>query len=149
VIHARRSTDEHQAASLDVQLGEARTYCASKGWSVDEQHVFIEDAVSRAEFVKRPALIRMLNAAKDGEFQAVVVRDEARLGGDITRTGLLIQDLLETGCELYYYFTDERVTLDGAVDKFMVAARNFATELEREKISQRTREHLMVKARRA
>ena len=56
-IYARRSTDEHQAASLDVQLGEARAYCVSKGWSIDEQHLFIEDAVSRAEFVKRPALI--------------------------------------------------------------------------------------------
>jgi DNA invertase Pin-like site-specific DNA recombinase len=30
----------------------------------------------------------------------------------------------------------------------MVAARNFAAELEREKISQRTREHLLTKARR-
>ena len=146
-IYARRSTDEHQAASLDVQLGEARAYCEAKGWAVDEAHVFIEDAVSRAEFVKRPALIRMLNGAKDGAFEVVVVRDETRLGGDVTRTGLLIQDLVETGCELYYYFSDERVSLDGAVDKFMVAARNFAAELEREKISQRTREHLMVKAR--
>lgn len=146
-IYARRSTDEHQAASLDVQLGEARTYCESRGWAVEEAHVFIEDAVSRAEFVKRPALIRMLNAAKDNEFDVIVVRDETRLGGDVTRTGLLIQDILEAGCQLYYYFSDEQVTLDGAVDKFMVAARNFAAELEREKISQRTREHLMVKAR--
>jgi hypothetical protein len=40
--------------------------------------------------VKRPALIRMLNAAKDSQFQVVVVRDETRVGGDITRTGLLI-----------------------------------------------------------
>jgi len=30
----------------------------------------------------------------------------------------------------------------------MMALRNFSSELEREKISQRTREHLMTKARR-
>ena len=28
--------------------------------------------------------------------------------------------------------------IDGAVDKFMINVRNFASELEREKISQRT-----------
>lgn len=147
-IYARRSTEEHQAASLDVQLEEAKRYIASKGWTLGDEHIFIEDAVSRAEFKKRPALIRMLNAARDGAFGIVVTRDETRLGGDVNRTGLLIQDLLESGVALYYYFTDERVTLDGAVAKFVVAARNFAAELEREKIAQRTREHLMVKARR-
>ncbi len=146
-IYARRSTDEHQEASLEVQLSEARRYIASKGWSVDDAHIYLEDAVSRAEFVRRPALIRLLNQAKSGAFDVVLTRDETRLGGDVMRTGLLIQDLIEKGVELWYYFTDERVKLDGATDKFMVAARNFAAELEREKISQRTREHLMVKAR--
>ncbi|UQA57026.1 recombinase family protein [Polyangium aurulentum] len=75
------------------------------------------------------------------------MRDEARLGGDTNRTSLFIQDLLDAGVRLFYYFTDEEVTIDGAVDKFMINVRNFASELEREKISQRTHEHLMTKAR--
>ncbi len=146
-IYARRSTDEHQAASLDVQVGEAKRYIESKGWTVGDAHIYVEDAVSRAEFKKRPALIGMLNAVDAGALDIVVTRDETRLGGDVNRTGLLIQELLDSGAELFYYFTDERVTLDGAVEKFLVSARNFASELEREKISQRTREHLLTKAR--
>jgi DNA invertase Pin-like site-specific DNA recombinase len=90
-IYARRSTDEHQAASLDTQIEEAIRFAAARGW----EHVvtFTEDAVSRAEFKKRPALIAMLNAASRRDFDAVVMRDETRIGGDLYRTGMIMQDL--------------------------------------------------------
>ena len=47
-IYARRSTDEHQAASIGTQVEEAKRYANDKGWTVDARHVFIEDAVSSA-----------------------------------------------------------------------------------------------------
>ncbi|WP_240806612.1 recombinase family protein [Polyangium spumosum] len=147
-LYARRSTDEHQMASVEVQLQEAQRYVLANGGTVAPDHVFIDDAVSRAEFKKRPGLISLLNAANAGQFDAVIVRDDSRLGGDTFRSGLVIQDLLETGTRLFYYYKNEEVTLDGAVDKFMIAARSFAAELEREKTSQRTHEHLLTKARR-
>jgi hypothetical protein len=70
-----------------------------------------------------------------------------RTHGTENRTSLFIQSLLDAGVRLFYYFSDEEVTIDGAVDKFMINVRNFASELEREKISQRTHEHLLTKAR--
>ncbi|UQA57087.1 recombinase family protein [Polyangium aurulentum] len=133
-------------ASLDVQTGEAKRYVAAEGGTLVPD-VFLDDAVSRAEFKKRKGLIALLNAAKAKQIDAVVLRDESRLGGDTFRAGLVIQDLLESGVRLFYYYTDEEVTLDGAVDKFMIAARSFAAELEREKTAQRTHEHLLHKAR--
>lgn len=147
-IYARRSTEEHQIASLDVQLEEAHRYIAAKGWILRPEHIFIDDAKSRAEFKKRPGLLAMLNAAESRAFDVVVARDETRIGGDTYRTGIVIQDLLDHGVRLFYHFTDEEVRLDGAVEKFLVAARSFASELEREKTAQRTHEHLMTKARR-
>jgi site-specific DNA recombinase len=147
-LYLRRSTEEHQDASLDVQQGEGSAYIAREGGILDPVHVFVDDAKSRAEFKKRPGLIAMLNAAERRAFDAVVVRDESRLGGDTNRTSLLIQDLTEGGVRLFYYFGDEEVILDGAVDRFMLNVRAFASELEREKISQRTHEHLLTKARR-
>jgi len=93
-VHARRSTDEHQAASLEVQLSEARRFIEARGWKWSEDLVYIEDAVSRAEFKKRPVLLKMLNDAEQHAFDAVVTRDETRLGGDMVRTCLLIQDIL-------------------------------------------------------
>lgn len=146
-LYLRRSKEEHQAASIDVQQGEGSRYVAEQGGMLAPEHIFIDADHGRAEF-KRPGLIAMLNAAERGAFDAVVVRDESRLGGDTNRTSLFMSDLLDAGCRLFYYFTDEEVTIDGAVDKFMINVRNFASELEREKISQRTHEHLLTKARR-
>lgn len=146
-IYTRRSTDEHQDMSLELQQNEAKAFCGSLGCSVDDRHMYEDDAVSRAEFKKRHGLAAMLNAAKRREFDVVVVRDETRLGGDQARTALVIQDLLDSGIKLYYYFTKEEVKLDGAVSRFMMNARLFASELEREKTAERTREHLEYKAR--
>jgi site-specific DNA recombinase len=147
-IYARRSTDEHQAASLEVQVEEATRYVQRRGWTLDPSHIYLEDAVSRAEFKKRPALIAMVNAVEQKAFDVIVCRDETRLGGDGPRTTLLIQDVIDAGGRLFYYVTDEEVELNDATAKFMVSVRNFAAELEREKIASRTREHLMTKARR-
>lgn len=147
-LYLRRSTDEHQMASLDVQREEALRYITANGGIVAPEHVFVDDAVSRAEFKKRPGLIALLNGAEAGAFDAVITRDESRLGGDTFRCGLVVQSILESDVELRYYYTDEKVSLSSAVDKFLVAARGFAAELEREKTSQRTHEHLLTKARR-
>jgi site-specific DNA recombinase len=56
--------------------------------------------------------------------------------------------VIDAGVRLFYYVSDEEVTLNDATAKFMVSVRNFAAELEREKIASRVREHLMTKARR-
>ena len=147
-IYARRSTDEHQAESLDVQRTNALAFIEAKGWTIAPEHIFLEDAVSRAEFKKRPALIALLTATANKRFDVVVVRDESRIGGDTFRNGLLIGEILDAGLKLFYYFTNEEVLFGSAVDKFLVAARSFAAELEREKTAQRTREHLQLKAQR-
>ncbi len=147
-LYGRRSTDEHQMSSMEVQTEEGRRYIAKQGGTLKPEHIFLDDAISRAEFKKRPGLIALLNAANAKQFDAVIVRDESRLGGDTFRSGLIIQDLLESGIRLFYFYSDEEVRCGGAVDKFMIAARSFAAELEREKTAQRTHEHLLTKARR-
>ena len=147
-IYTRRSTEEHQVASLGVQIEEATRYIARKGWTVASGHLYQDDSVSRAEFKKRPGLIALLNALGGREFDVVVLRDDTRLGGDMHRTGLVVQDIIESGVRLFCYFEDREITLDGATDKIMMALRGFAAELEREKIAGRTREHLETKARR-
>jgi site-specific DNA recombinase len=146
-LYVRRSTEEHQAASLEVQEQEGRRFIQKKGWSLASEHLFSDSGISRAEFVKRPGLIAMLTAVQRGDIDIVVTRDDTRLGGDMIRTTLLLQDLTEAGAKVFYYYAGEEVMLDSAVAKFMVTARNFGAELEREKVSQRTHEHLLVKAR--
>ena len=145
--YLRRSTEEHQAESLTVQLESATRFAATLGVT-EPLRVFSDDAISRSEFKKRPGLIALLNAAQNHELDLVICRDADRLGGDVFRAGLATCDLLDSGCRLYYYASGLEQTLDGgAVDKFMLSARSFASELEREKATSRTREHLEQKAR--
>ena len=144
-IYARRSTTEHQAASLDVQVEEARRWCASKGFEVVA--TYLEDGVSRAEFVNRPALGKLLVASSDGAFEALVMRDDSRLGGDLYRTGMVLQELADAGVEVWYHATNERVSFDDPTAKLMSAVRLYASEVERLKITGRVREHLENRAR--
>ncbi|MBX3230688.1 MAG: recombinase family protein [Labilithrix sp.] len=148
-LYLRRSTEEHQEASLEVQEEEARRFLQKKfgTYVVSPEHVFVDSGVSRAEFAKRPGLIALLSAIEKKEVDVLVTRDETRLGGDMIRVSLLLQDILDAGVRVYYYYSGEEVRLDDATARFLITARNFAAELEREKISQRTHEHLLVKAR--
>ncbi len=146
-IYARKSTD-HQEDSTTVQVGSARAYVASQGWIVADQHVFVDDSISRAEYKKRPQLYALLNAAERRDFDVIVMRDVDRLGGDTNRNGVILSDLIDRGVRVDEYLTKNTVRLDNAIAKFMAAAKNFGAELEREKTSQRTFEALRVKAAR-
>lgn len=143
-IYVRRSTEEHQAESLETQLDGARRFIASKGWTVVAE---FRDSGSRAEFKKRQGLIQLLAAAASKSFEWVVMRDETRLGGDMLRTGLIIQDLAEAGVGIVHYSTGEVVRADDSTSRLVVAVKNFSAELEREKVSSRTRERLERNAR--
>jgi site-specific DNA recombinase len=139
-IYCRRSTD-HQDTSLEVQETEARRFCSAKGWTVVE--VYREDAVSRSEFVNRPELARMINAAADRALDVVVIRDHSRLGGDMARTQLVMLDLIESGAELWTYADGQQVRMESSIDRFLQAAVNFASEHEAEKLRSRVREKLV------
>ena len=147
-IYARRSTEEHQAESLDTQVENARRFIAAKGWTLEDAHVFTDSGVSRAEFKNRPGMVAMINASEAKAFEVVVMRDETRLGGDMLRTGLVIQDLRDHDVRLFFYVNGEEVRFEDATAKLVMAARNFSSELEREKVASRTRENLERKARR-
>lgn len=144
-IYARRSTTEHQATSLDVQVEEARRWCAARGWEVVSE--YREDGVSRADFTNRPALGRLLADAERELFGAVVIRDETRLGGDLYRTGALLQELHDQRVEVWHYATGERVSFDSPELKLMAAVKLYAAEVERLKLSGRVREGLENRAR--
>jgi len=145
-IYIRRSTEEHQAESLDTQLAGARAFLAEKGWT--EVAVFSDDGRSRGEFRKRDGVIALVNAAARHAFDHVVTRDETRLGGDMIRTTVLLQEISDHGVGIWYYASKKQVRLTDASSRFFEMARNYASELEREKIAERTRENLEQKAKR-
>jgi hypothetical protein len=49
-------TDEQRSVARQVE--HAQTYAARKGWRVLDEHVYVDDGISGAEFANRPGFLR-------------------------------------------------------------------------------------------
>jgi DNA invertase Pin-like site-specific DNA recombinase len=101
-IYARKSTDQNIAdeeKSVTRQVERARAYAARKGWTVDEAHVFTDDGISGAEFVKRPGFLQLMNALKPrAPFQALIMSEESRLGREQIETAYALKQIMTAAC---------------------------------------------------
>ena len=95
-IYARKSTDQNgvsdEEKSVTRQVEHAKAYALRKGWTVAEEHVYVDDGISGAEFVKRPGFLRLMNALKPrGGFQALIMRRGITARPGIHRNGVCAQ----------------------------------------------------------
>ena len=151
-IYARKSTEQNgvtdEEKSVSRQIEHAKAYATRKGWGVAEDHIYVDDGISGAEFVKRHDLARLMNALKGRPpFQVLVMSEESRLGREQIQTAYLLKAILDAGVRVFFYLEDCERTLDSAMDKVMLSLTNFAAEMEREKASQRTHDALVRKAK--
>lgn len=151
-IYARKSTEQNGVAegekSITRQMEHARAYVGSKGWTVDEDSVFVDDGISGAEFTNRPGFLRLMNALKPRPpFQVLIMSEESRLGRESIETAYALKQLVQAGVRVFFYFEDRERTLDSPTDKIMLSLTAFADELEREKARQRTYDAMLRKAK--
>ena len=151
-IYARKSTDQNlpdREKSVTRQIEHATAYAIKKGWTVPPAHVYQDDGISGAEFVKRPGFLRLMNALKPRPpFQILVMSEESRLGREQIETAYALKQLVDAGVRMFFYLEDRERTLESATDKIMLSLTNFAAEMEREKARQRTRDAMQRKAAR-
>jgi DNA invertase Pin-like site-specific DNA recombinase len=151
-IYVRKSTEQTGIAddqkSVARQIDQARRYAAAKGWHVADDHVYVDDGISGAEFANRPGFLRLMNALKPRPpFQALVMSEESRLGREAIETAYALKQLVQAGVRVFFYLEDRERTLDSSTDKIMLSLTAFADELEREKARQRTYDAMTRKAR--
>lgn len=146
VIYARRS-QQHQDASVETQVAEATRFVERKGWTLVRVYRDDDKNTGRREFKKRKQFLQLLADASGGEFDAVVVRDTSRLGGDTSRTMRAVEDLKDENVSVTTYIDEKEIRLDAWQDKALFAMTSAAAEGERDAIASRTFEALMVKAR--
>jgi site-specific DNA recombinase len=147
-IYARKSTDDNDRnednKSVKRQVERAKAFATARGWTVNDEHVYVDDGISGAEFKNRPALLRMLNRLK--ELDVIVMSELSRLGREQSQTSATLANIYSKGVCVFFYLTGEELRFKTATDKFMVSAVSFGAELEREKASQRSRDALERKA---
>jgi site-specific DNA recombinase len=151
-IYARKSTEQNgvadEARSVSREIEHARAYAVSRGWSVDASHIYEDDAVSGAEFTKRPGYMRLLNALKPRTpFDVLIVSEVSRLGREQFEVGYGLKQLAQAGVKVYSYLDGREIAMESATDKFLLSAVNFAAEIEREKARQRVSDTMLRKAR--
>jgi DNA invertase Pin-like site-specific DNA recombinase len=81
-IYARNSTDQSAVAdeqkSVARQIEHARIYAARKGWTVSDDHVYVDDGISGAEFARRPGFVRLMNALSPRcPFDVLIMSEES------------------------------------------------------------------------
>src|SRR5678810_1007666 len=136
------------ARSVTRQINHATAYARTKGWSVAEEHVYVDDGISGAEFVKRPGFLRLMNALKPKpSFQENIMSKESRLRRKTIQTSYAIKQILDAGVRVFFYLTNQERKLENALDKVMLSLTNFSAEMEREKASQRTHDAMLCKAK--
>ena len=151
-IYARTSTEQLSVAddqkSVARQIEHARAYATGKGWSVSDEHTFVDDGISGAEFAGRPGFVRLMNALKPApSFQVLVMSEESRLGREAIETAYALKQIITAGVRVFFYLENRERVLGSPSDKIMLSLTAFADELEREKARQRTYDAMARKAR--
>src|SRR5712692_2006835 len=137
-LYARKSTDEGtkdaDAKSVTRQIENATAYAERKGWTINEEHVYSDDGISGAEFVKRPGLVRLLATLdqKPCPFNVLVMSEESRLGREQIETSYVLKQLTDAGVRVFLYLDDRERTLESAMDKVMLSLELRLRDGERE-----------------
>ena len=148
-IYSRKSTEQNvteDAKSVTRQVELARAFAAEKGWQVIEE--YIDDGISGAESAKLVSRARMLAAAADGKFSALIVRDVDRLSRNDEELPSLVYSLRDSGVEIWCYADRARVDTRTAMNRGMLNMRATFAAAEREAAQTRTREAMRRKAER-
>ena len=80
-IYARKSTEQtgvnEEEKSIARQIDNAKDYAERKGWTIAEEHIYVDDGVSGAEFVRRRGFLRLMNTLKPRPpFQFLIMSEE-------------------------------------------------------------------------
>lgn len=111
-IYARKSTEQigmtDEGKSVTRQIEHAKAYAEQKGWSVADEHVYVDDGISGAEFVKRPGFLRLMNTLKPKPpFQVLIMSEESRLGREAIQVGYAFKQIIDAGVRIFFYLTDQ------------------------------------------
>lgn len=133
VVYSRVSTDaqERDGTSLDTQERACLDQAADRGWNVVR---CIRDAASGAT-LEREGIAELRAVLRSGEADVIVAYAVDRLSRNQNHIGVLFDEFERA--EVRMEFVTERFE-DTAVGRFILAARAFIAEVEREKIAERT-----------
>jgi len=133
-LYCRVSTDlQEKEQTIQSQVEALRKYAHDKGYEVVAE--FLDDGYSGAT-LERPALDKLRDALRSGEFEAVLVHSPDRLARKAVYQGLLLEELEKAGVKIE--FLNHPVD-DSPEGKMLLGMQGLFAEYERAKIAERAR----------
>lgn len=139
--YIRVSTDKQ---SLSNQLFEIVDYCKAKNLDLKTSNVFQEVISTRKRKSERKELTLLLDKIKEND--TLVVSELSRVGRDTIEVLQTIQELLKKDIELR--LIKENLVINGAdsiTAKLLIPMLSAINDLERQRISERTKQALATK----
>jgi len=100
-VYARESTeqnvgDDDKSVTRADRAGPRLR--GAQGWTVAEEHIYADDGISGAEFLKRPGLNGLLVAMRSRPcpVQALITMEVSRLGREQTETAVIVREIMRT-----------------------------------------------------
>jgi len=139
-IYSRVSTADQ---STVMQLDELRAYCQRRAWTVVEE--FTDEGVSGSK-ESRPALDRMMKAAKHRMFDAVLCWKLDRIGRSLKHLLNLLAELQAVNCAFVSY--SDNLDLSTPQGRLMFQIIGAMSEFERQLVIERTKAGMQAARRR-
>jgi site-specific DNA recombinase len=145
-IYARVSTDKQgRDQTVDSQLEALRRWATAHGHELEDGHVYIDEGYSGAR-LDRPALDRLRDAAREGEFDVLGVYSPDRLARRYAYQVLLLEEFRKAACTVEFI---ERPISDDPHDQLplQIQIQGAIAEYERAVLGERFRRGKLRKAR--
>lgn len=102
--YTRYSSDLQNERSIDDQVRNCRQYALRAGWTVLEEHMYEDRAISGSSTIGRQGLQQLLRAAKTRPkpFDYVLIDDTSRLSRDQVDQQNILRELMYLGIHVYF-----------------------------------------------
>jgi site-specific DNA recombinase len=141
-IYARVSTpNQTQAQTIEQQLERLKEYAKQQDYSIEEQHIFLDDGRSGAT-LNRSGLDHLRDVIRQGEVDCVLIASPDRLARNYVHQMILLDEAAHYGCLIE--FLDRPMSQDPH-DKLLLQIRGAVAEYERALITDRMRRGRLAK----
>jgi site-specific DNA recombinase len=143
--YARVSTNQQQhEGTIESQRRALTQHIQHYEWSLLPEHEYSDEGISGTR-LDRPALDRLRDAARRGDFDAVVILSPDRLARNYAHQWFLIEAFEKTHTQVIFLQNPFGDTPQG---KLLTQMQGMIAEYERAQIAERTRRGRLEKARR-
>jgi site-specific DNA recombinase len=145
-LYARVSTSQQEKTdTIESQLEALHAYVAAHDYTLFPEPIFLDNGVSGSR-LDRPALDRLRDQARLGEFEAVILLSPDRLARSYPHQWLLLEEFKRYGCSVVFM---ENPFGDSPHGQLLAQMQGMIAEYERSQIADRTRRGRLHQARKA